>query len=438
MSSRIPPNNEDAERGLLGSVLMDYERVLALCIERGVSEESFYVPAHRIIYRNAVELMRTGRPVELLSLGSKLRDSGAHDTVGGQVALEALVDATPTSAHASYYIQIVKDCEKRRNVIGESARLAEDAYKMDSTIDESIAQAANTMSMLVCNGRSKSMADYAKEQQEAWMAAAKGGYSGIPSPWFGFNKQFQGAQPGTMSLMAARGGIGKSSAICTWAHYLGRIGVPCGYMPLEDGVRRALGRLAGIEGDFSTFMRDQGKSSEADIVHSQASFDRILAMPIHMSEGPFTVDQICAWAVMAKSRWAIKMLFVDAFKDILRDDHEVAGDNSISQTLCALAKRLDIHILVSHHVRKTDPSARSTKLTGQDIRGSGRLYDDARQVMIIQHEVIGGEWEFTLDLCKNNYGPTIEGHPMERVSNRNRWAERLVPAYDFQTEKKEI
>ncbi len=100
---RTPPYSEEAERGVLGSILLDASRVLDLCVENGLATpESFYVPAHRTLYGVLQQMSTRGEVVDMLTVLERLRAENLLDAVGGAGFLEKLVDATPTAAHAEY------------------------------------------------------------------------------------------------------------------------------------------------------------------------------------------------------------------------------------------------------------------------------------------------------------------------------------------------
>ena len=137
---RVPPQSEDAERGVLGSILLEADRVLDICIERQLVAESFYLPTHRTIFDVMLGMKREERPVDLLTVTERLKTMGMIDRIGGPTALDRLVDATPTSAHAEYYIDIVRQKHLLRSII-ERARDAErSCYRDDQKADTLLAQ----------------------------------------------------------------------------------------------------------------------------------------------------------------------------------------------------------------------------------------------------------------------------------------------------------
>src|SRR3989339_570682 len=98
-TGRVPPHSEEAERGVLGSVLLDSARVMDICVERQISPESFYVPAHRIVYEAMLDLSNQAAAIDILTVTDKLKMAGGLESIGGTVFLDRLIDSTPTAAH---------------------------------------------------------------------------------------------------------------------------------------------------------------------------------------------------------------------------------------------------------------------------------------------------------------------------------------------------
>ncbi len=111
-ADRLPPYSEEAERGVLGSLLLDAPRVSALCTAAEVAADWFYVPAHQRLFA-VLSAMRPER-IDLLTIGEELKARGVLEPIGGHSFLERLVDATPTPAHAQYYLGLLADQYRRR------------------------------------------------------------------------------------------------------------------------------------------------------------------------------------------------------------------------------------------------------------------------------------------------------------------------------------
>ena len=106
---RVPPHSFEAEVGVLGAILLDGGTVMGMCIEKQIEPESFYDPMNRIIFEIMLDQYNATRPLDILTVGECLKVTGILDRIGGPTALNRIVDATPTSAHAEYYMDIVRD-----------------------------------------------------------------------------------------------------------------------------------------------------------------------------------------------------------------------------------------------------------------------------------------------------------------------------------------
>ncbi|MBO7653618.1 MAG: replicative DNA helicase, partial [Kiritimatiellae bacterium] len=118
---RTPPHSDEAEQGVLGSILLDAatgdSRVMDLCTEHGITEESFFAPSHRLLFETLTEMSRAAMSIDPVTLNERLRAMNRLDEVGGPAMLQQLIDRTPTAAHAEYYINILRQKHLLRKVI---------------------------------------------------------------------------------------------------------------------------------------------------------------------------------------------------------------------------------------------------------------------------------------------------------------------------------
>ena len=133
---RLPPRSEEAEKGVLGSALIESDRVVELCSTAGLSAESFYVPAHRLLFEKLMQMYQAGKAIDLLTVGESLKLSGELDRVGGYDFLVRLVDSTPTSAHAEYYIEIVQQKHLFRRIISQASETIDQCHTTEEDAEE--------------------------------------------------------------------------------------------------------------------------------------------------------------------------------------------------------------------------------------------------------------------------------------------------------------
>ena len=132
---RLPPQNLDAERSVLGSMLRDNDAISA--VVQIVTAQSFYADAHRKIFQAIADLYdKGGQPVDLVILHEELNKRGQIEDVGRGVYLGELWDAAPTAANAEYYARIVRDKAIVRTLIHASTEILRDAYEQSQPAEE--------------------------------------------------------------------------------------------------------------------------------------------------------------------------------------------------------------------------------------------------------------------------------------------------------------
>lgn len=424
MTSHSP----EFERGLIGCALTDADRVMFLAQEEGVGRDWFYQPQHAALWGIMADMFGAGRPIDLMTVCDRVRANKAEEAVGGESNIERMIDNAPTVHHAEYFIEELRKHRARRviyRMCREAAEASKDAERDPADV---LAELLRSAVDLGAKRERRTPAAIAAEIETQWQNALQGVTTGVMTPWPSVNKLLGGAQPREVTLVAGRGGMGKSSLLATWVEFLGRSGVPIGYLPFEDGIVRTTKRLAGIWGQFSVFHCDRGQSPETTVRAAVEHVKHVTARPVHMEDRPMTAAQILGWGMTMRARHGIKAIFIDAFKDVLRTRQDVEADNVLSTELTNVARRLDIPAIVCHHIRKGGVhEGRFTRLTDEDLRGSGKIKDDARQVMILQCENVGSpsspQLEFELEIAKSNFGPT-GSVKMERISKFTQWVER--------------
>ena len=129
---KTPPNSVEAERAVLGSILLDTtgrdERVMDVCQSSGVTPETFFDPRNRAIYAEMQRMARESKPLDALTLAEEMMKAGTLEAVGGAAYVQSLIDQTPTTAHAEYYINIILGKQLRRTMIDSATRTIEKCF----------------------------------------------------------------------------------------------------------------------------------------------------------------------------------------------------------------------------------------------------------------------------------------------------------------------
>lgn len=421
--NEIPLEATVSEDTLIGQCIMAPEETIFRLCESGIEPEWFVQQDAQRTFGALLKMYVEGKEIALPTLMEYC------DTKSIKFDLsyaQRCIDLTPIRRDLDVFIKPVREMFMRRRMVNQSLVIKADAYQLEQEPAELIGQSICSLADLTVVHSKKSKEEIKKMIVSRYAAAARGGTIGIPLPWPVVNKKLGGLVPKQVTVFAGRGGIGKSQASATLVRHLGELAIPVAYLPFEDGVERTWARLASIEGKYSSFRLDQG-ASEAEVAVAEQYLTRVMEYPIYMEDRPMTAEQVMAWAIHHKVRNKIQVLVIDAFKDLRRRSRDVAEDDHMSQVICEIAKRLEIPVWISHHVRKRDGDNRHDRLTQDDIRGSANIINDARQLIIAQNWVNDAGIEcFSFDGMKNNNGPSGWSVPMQRVSNHNYWKEEEI------------
>jgi replicative DNA helicase len=429
---RVPPHSEEAERGVLGSILMDAGRVVDLAIERQIRPESYYIPAHRVLYENILDLHEKGRPIDLLTVGDRLRDAGQLDRLGGRAALEALIDACPTSAHAEYYIDIVRAKFLLRRVIDCSREAIEHCYKAEDGADFILDRAEQQL-FDISNDQRRSAVSWGEAVRDTMVHIekifeTKSGLTGLATGFADLDKVTSGLQRSDMIIIAARPSMGKTSLAMNIAenvamgigpdHAPKPVAIFSLEMPRESLVRRMLCSRANIGGSAL-----RGGYVSPDM-HNRLvrAADELTTAPIYVDDSAgLEAVELRARARRLKKKHDVQLIVIDYlqmlnYSELAREGRQ-RETAAISGALKAMAKELRVPVLVLSQLSRA-PETRDAKSAVpklSDLRDSGSIEQDADVVMLLRRPCrYKDDAEFNdkrlayVDIAKHRNGPTAE------------------------------
>ena len=421
---RLPPYSEEAERGVLGSALIDSEKVIELCSDNQLSADSFHVPAHRHLFEQLQEMTQAGKAVDLLTVGEHLKQNGRLDSVGGYVFLEGLIDSTPTAAHAEYYIGFVRQKHLLRSIIDEATAAIDRCYTETDEEAETILNRTES-AFFDLSGQQVSKTEDWKAAVNQTMAKIDGKQSyGVPTGYVGLDKKLRGLHPTDMIVLAARPSMGKTSLAMNIAenaalgknkeHKPAAIGVFSLEMSQEQLVRRMLFSRARIPA-----WRDQIHNSDHAKLVSAADQLGKAKIVVDDSAGLDVMD-LCSRARRMKRLYDIDLIVID-YLQLLHDKRRMRDGRqqetaSISNSIKKLAKDLHVPVLIlSQLSRAPEQGGRDGKPRLSDLRDSGAIEQDADVVLLLTRPSFNDAHKGDVDeddplaeviIAKHRNGPT--------------------------------
>jgi len=415
--------NLNAERALLGGVLSDPSMVMYSCDQLNISPESFNDPRHQRLYAEMVRQSKAGRPVDVLSLEAVEKD---------MKFLTDLIEACTTVAHSHYYAQLVRDEEVKRVARAKMWMAIQNLEETDKPHQEVI-EAVQIELATVCEHnqvKAYKLKDLKDAKIEEWTASKDKGFVGVPSSLPGVNEYLGGYRKGVMSILAGYRGEGKSTMSRQEALGMAEKGYKVALYSIEDPADIAAAGIIGNLAGESVFGLDIGKYTAESLQNMDETWDKAGDLPLWIISQPMTITQIVGHASLMKARHGIDFVMIDHIQFIQPYRLPQTSRNDTMATyggsVVNLAKALDIPVLcLSQLSRDSEKQNRKPRLS--DLRDSGTLEQDARQVMILYFD---RELNcHVLEIAKNNFGISHKDLHMKRVDGRQRF-ERINPNMD--------
>lgn len=390
-SEQVMPHSIDAERAVLGAILID-PTVFAV-LPDSFSGASFYRAAHTTIFNAVNSLREHGSVVDLLTVKEELTRVGALDTCGGGVYLATLVDGVPRSSNAPHYADIIVGHATRRAVITLASQLSRDAYDAESTADELIDAAQRGVlgvSQQGLSGEPSTLLELITPALAALELATerKQVVIGTPTGFFELDQMTAGLQRGELSIMAARPSIGKTAlALNIAAHAAATVGLVLVFS-LEMTSASLFTRLAAAHARVEGHRIRTGHLSSAEAERVGRAMADISVLPIVVDDtSSLPVEDLRrrTQRVMLK-HGAIALVIVDYLQLVgTRSVHENRTQqvSFVSRELKNLGKDLRVPVLALCQLSRAVETRRGQKPLLSDLRESGALEQDADLVMFI-------------------------------------------------------
>src|SRR6201987_1761461 len=384
------PNNLDAERSILGAILLD-NNALNAAIE-ALKPDDFFIPQHRNIFTRMIALGEAQQAIDLVTLTEELHRRSELDASGGAPYLASLVDGMPRVTNVEHYARIVKEKAMLRNLIHATHNIQQRAFEGEDGADAILDNAESSI-FAIAEDRVKAglipVKDIVRDNFERLEKIFLEGKSitGIATGYTELDKLTSGLQASELLILAARPSQGKTALALNLAENIGiRGGHPIAIFSLEMSKESLLQRLVASVAQIDAHKFRTGHLSREDWRRMTEALGTIAAAPIWIDDaGSISVLEIGAKARRLKRDKGLSLLIVDYLQLITargRFGNRQEEVSSISRGLKGLAKELQIPVLVLSQLTRA-PESDETGPQLSDLRESGAIEQDADVVMFI-------------------------------------------------------
>ena len=394
VADRALPHNLEAERSVLGSILLHNEAFDQAA--EVIDSSDFYRDAHRRIFDKMVKLAERGNAIDLVTLNEELGRSGDLDEVGGPAYITALVDGVPRSMNVEHYARIIKEKATLRNLIFSANKILATAYAGEEDPEVILDQAEHAI-FAIADDKVRdgfvSLRDLAQSSLDTieQLHARKELVTGVPTGFTDLDEMTSGLQPSDLVIVAARPSMGKTSLVLNIAQHVGtKTSKTVGLFSLEMSKEQLFLRMLTAEARIDAQRMRRGYLGERDWGRLSQAIGTLSEAKIFIDDTPsIGVLEMRAKSRRLASQHSLDLIIIDYIQLMQgrgRFENRTLELASISRSLKALAKELSVPVVVLSQLSRAPESRADHRPQLSDLRESGALEQDADVVMFIYRE----------------------------------------------------
>ena len=397
-AARSMPASEEAEQHVIACCLLDGTDTISRCLEARIVADSFYWPANQLLFQVMVELYQKSPPVTLEMLAEELRTRRLLEQVGGFAYLMQVTGKIPTTAHAGYFIEKVREKHLLRELIKTATGAVEQAYGFTGGLEEFVDKVEQELFKVTQDRVSDSAQEIKEAIKDANTVIAKllmkkGELTGVTSGFKDLDAMTFGFQRQEMIIIAARPSMGKTSFALNIAEAAalpkpGREAVPTLVFSLEmSSSQLALRMLCARSRVNMKLLRDGlvGRDGREVNALGQAAEEFKKAPILIDDSSALTIMEMRAKARRIYARKKLGLIIVDYLQLLNGTDPRAPREQQVAEVsrgLKAMAKELDLPVIVLSQLnRSSEKENRTPRLS--DLRESGSIEQDADVVLML-------------------------------------------------------
>ena len=388
---RTLPHNLEAEKSVLGAILIDNERFNHAA--ELIDAKDFFRDAHRRIFDKMVALSERGDAIDFVTLKEELSRSSELDEVGGPAYIASLSDGVPRSANVEYYARIVKEKSTLRALIHSANKILVEAYEAEQEPDLLLDEAERSI-FAIAEDRIRAgfvpLKDLVQSsfQTIERLQQHKGLVTGVPTGFADLDEMTSGLQPSDLVLVAARPSMGKTSFVLNIAQHIGTsTDMTVGFFSLEMSKEQLFMRLLTSEARIDAHRFRTGHLNEKDYGRLSHALGTLAEARVFIDDtASIGVLEMRAKARRLKAEHGLHLLIVDYIQLMQgrgRFESRQTEIASISRSLKGLAKELNVPIVALSQLSRASETRADHRPQLSDLRESGALEQDADVVMFI-------------------------------------------------------
>jgi replicative DNA helicase len=391
---RLPPQNLDAERGVLGSLLLDPQVIDEVALL--VDSDDFYARSNQLLFGHLLAMHNEGVRVDVTLLVERLKGENDLDLIGGIAYLGEVLQSVPTAANATNYAQIVRDKATLRSLIHASTEILRDAYDQSLEAREMLAGAEEKIFRILeqkGTGDLAPMQDILHEALERIDARLMkgGGIGGMPTGFTDLDALLGGLHESELVIIAGRPSMGKTALAANFADHVGIVSRQTTlFVSLEMSRLELAERMLCSHGRINGHKLRNGFISPTDRKKLVEASSNMSKAPLFIDDSPSrTMTEIAATARRLKRRESLALIVIDYLQLIEPDNSKDPRQEQvakIARRLKGLARELKVPVVCLAQLNRQAEVSRDNRPRLSHLRESGAIEQDADVVMFVHRD----------------------------------------------------
>ncbi|MBR1743367.1 MAG: replicative DNA helicase [Lachnospiraceae bacterium] len=393
---RIPPHNIEAERAVIGAMIMDKDAIM-ICSELLVAED-FYAGQYGGLFTALVELYQSGVQTDLVTLQEKLRQMNISPEVSSPEYLAELIVGVPTSTNAKDYANIVKEKSVLRRLIRVTEGIASECYQDHLQLDEILQTTEKNIFDVLQRRKSSDFVPISRVVLNALdeiSAASKreGHITGLETGFRDLDYKTAGLQKSDLILIAARPAMGKTSFILNVIEHIALKGEGnIALFSLEMGKEQLVKRILSMNSRVDSQKIRTGELEEEEWVRLVDSVRRVGNTNLFIDDtSGITATELRTKCRKQQLSRGLDLVIID-YLQLMSGSGRRRGDSrqqeisDISRSLKVMARELNIPVIALSQLSRAVEQRPDKRPMLSDLRESGAIEQDADIVMFLYRD----------------------------------------------------
>lgn len=394
IEQRIPPQNLDAERAVLGAMLLEREAITRAV--NHLTADDFYARPHQLIFQAILRLYEQDVAVDPITLANELSQKGQLEAVGGEAYLSELVARIQTTANVEEYAKIVKDHASRRRALSIARTLQDQLYDGSISADEVIVRAQQELLKVATSRSAKGYIRLSDAVLNAYyrvetLSQYRGRTTGVPTGFKDLDRITSGWQPSDLIIVAARPSVGKTAFTLNLARNAAKQGAKVVFFSLEMNADQLALRLLASEAAVDGMRLRNGQIEGDEWERIIAGMDSLADLDLFVVDEPnMPFADVRATARRIHAEHGADLIIVDYLQLMSgsgrRHENRQQEVSEISRGLKALARELRVPVIAISQLSRSVEQRQDKRPILSDLRESGSIEQDADVVIFLYRD----------------------------------------------------